>query len=274
LLCTLYISKTSKYKYPVVFDSSNPLCYPIHIQLALNNLRLEANVNQKDLSSVAFAVPWQKTNIVMVFNSNAPSQAQIADAEKFYLRYKYPDQPIEERLLEAEGSALSNMKQLSYHFNSPFKVFPILDQAIAVVECIFEGIDGLNYSDWTVFTDEEKWQAFQAAVNLLDKAEEAGDKLAEMSGHNSMLFLTRHSYGRWLVVYLNNHWQHTPTKEVHKVDDIDDNTAYGYVHCRTCGYDSSIMYWLYDRGDRMRAVCMAWQDHNEQHPDCKGILTT
>lgn len=250
-----------------------------------------------DLNTIPFAVPWRRKDIgenrilmthesnhgcmiydanrqiVMLFNSDRPTAGEILESTEFHMKNRDEAQPMEERFLQAEANLIWDMKNPAERIRLPFLVFPELHKAVAVVECIFEAVDGRIESEYAVFVDPLRWQAFQAAQKLLLEAQETGNKIKDLTARNSLHFLTGNvPASRYFVVYQDGKWQTALVREVNGDEDFDDIIAHGLVRCPVCGFNTRIMFMLTDRGDRMSILEHMWQEHREKNPDCKGLL--
>ncbi len=251
------------------------------------------STNAVDLNKVPFAQKWETNvcdgtillthpsnlgsmvyvpdqGIVMVMSKQNPTQVEITNGISFHLRYADFSIPLVERLLEAENNALSNNRKPATQLNSPFAVFEYLkahgNKMVAVIQCT-------HHPKWVIIEDQADLAKLEAAISTWNKP--GVPPVEQLAAKNVIKLFTNNWTGNFYVIKRkgDRRWRSIVVKSSRSdsdaIDDIffqtplDDEVEYGAVTCHTCGFQTGIMHWRYDLGDKMKELEIAWNNHHD-----------
>jgi hypothetical protein len=194
------------------------------------------------------------------------------------------------RLLGAESSAISDMKNPGRHFTLLSKLFRAMDARIedgqgtsAVYGYVWHELNGRDTWSWVLIEGEQDNAtliAFEAAVAALKKARELGNKVSAKRAQNMIDFLTRASLSdQWLKVgsLTQAGWQWDADASLLSEDallDLGYDDELGMIRCwaGNCNFEQSTMWRLGYTGHFVSEMHLAYLRHKEIHPNCEGDI--
>lgn len=221
----------------------------------------------------------------LVYTSNSASADEINDRLETEGKTAEKDFNVL-RLLSAEGSAISDMKDPRRAYKSPFDLFKAMDNRASAGEgssTVFEfhnhNLNGTVDVRWILVEWDEENKVLndlEAALTELTDSKKRGNKVSERRARNKVYFLTRQVFidrvlkvgeltqGGWIwleaLLDQNDAWY-----------DME-SFAYGYVWCDRCKTVSHPSWWGNDKGDYLNTMRRIYDKHLNEDPKCDGKL--